>query len=215
MSAFAAQRVNMVDTQVRPNDVTDFRIHQAMLDIPRETFVPPQLSAVAYMEGCIDLGDGRALLDARCFAKLVQLEEIKSDDVVLDVGCGSGYSSAVLARLALKVVALEENTRLLRLAGNALRDYANVNLVQGTLAEGYARQSPYNVIFVGGAVEAQPTALLNQLATGGRLVCVQRAAGRSHAYLYVKGETGLSDRAAFDAQVPTLPGFKAVSGFVF
>ena len=215
MPRFAAQRLNMVEAQVRPNDVTDPRIHQAMLEIARESFVPAPLRVVAYMEGCVDLGGGRALLDARCFAKLAQLAELGANDLVLDVGCGSGYSSAVLARLAAKVVALEEDPALARLASDALRDCSNVEVVQGRLADGFARQAPYDVIFVGGAVETRPDALLNQLATGGRLVCVMPEAGQGHAHLFVKGESGMSDRAAFDAQVPTLPGFTKISGFVF
>lgn len=215
MPDFAQQRLMMVDAQVRTNDVTDARIHGAMLSTPREAFVPDAKQAVAYMDGCVALGDGRALADPRSFAKLAQLAGVKSTDRVLDVGCASGYSAAVLGRLAREVVALERNTKLAGIARDALRVQANVRVVEGDLPAGAAGQGPFDVIFINGALEVRPDALLDQLAEGGRLVCVQRTSAGSAARLYVRHEGAVSERAGFDAQLPVLPGFEKRSSFVF
>lgn len=215
MPDFAAQRLNMVDGQVRANDVTDLRIHRAMLEIPREAFVPPEMRMVAYMEGCVALGAGRVLLDARCFSKLAQLAEIGPEDRVLVVGCGSGYSAAVLARLAAKVIAVEEDSGLARTASEILRGVPNVEVVRGRLLDGFRDGAPYHAILVCGAVETRPETLLDQLAEGGRLVCMLRDNGTSRAHLFVRGEAGISDWTSFDAEVPTLPGFTKPGRFVF
>ncbi len=216
MSDYAAQRLTMVDTQVRANDVTDTRIHQAMLDVPRESFVPGSSRIVAYMEGCVTVGQGRVLLDARCFAKLAQLAAIRSGDTVLDVACATGYSSAVLARLARHVIGLEQDAQLARAAAKALKGVANAQIVQGTLAEGLPDRAPFDVIFMNGSAEHRPETLLAQLKEGGRLVCVMREpGGQGHATLFVKSDHALSDRIAFDADVPVLPGFERAPGFVF
>jgi len=215
MSEYAAQRLNMVEGQVRANDVTDKRIQDAMASLPRERFVPSRLRSVAYMDNCLEIVRGRWLLDPRCFAKLAHLAGVESSDHVLEVGCASGYSTAVLAHLAKTVVALEEDAELVHIAVEALQGVPNAAVVQGRLADGFSRRAPYDVIFVNGALESRPDVLLRQLKNGGRLVAVIREGGRGQAHLFVNSGGVFSDRVAFDAQVPVLPGFEKAPGFVF
>ena len=217
MTDSTIQRQHMVDAQVRANNVTDPRIQQAMLAVPREAFVPPVFASIAYMDGCIAVAPDRKLLDARCFAKLAQLAAIRATDHVLDVGCSSGYSTAVLARIAADVVALEDDSALAELAARTLQaqDVRNARVVQGPLTAGYPQAGPYNVIFVGGGVEQRPDSLLAQLKDGGRLVCVIHDSQRGAAHVFLNAEGAFSDRIDFDADAPVLPGFRKVAGFVF
>ena len=217
MPDFAAQRIAMVESQLRTNDVTDPRILKAMGDVPRERFVPPALSAVAYMEGCVPLGKGRALLDPRSFGKLVQLAEVSSRDRALDVGCLTGYSTAVLSRLAAHVVGLEQDSDVKPTAQTTLAAFgtANAEIVQGALDRGCPDKAPFDVIVVNGMIEVSPDDLFAQLGPGGRLVAVVRDGAAGHACLFLKHDGALGERVAFDAQVPLLPGFAKAAGFVF
>jgi len=217
MPDYAALRATMVEGQVRANDVTDARVQMALRAVPRERFVPAAKRTVAYMDGSIEVARGRFLIDPRSFAKMIQLAEIGPDDVVLDVGCATGYSSAVLARLATTVVALEQDADLARAAGETLIAVGvdNVAVVQGPLAAGLPAQAPFDVIFLNGAVEAPPHALLSQLKEGGRLVAAVREGAASRAHLYLARGGTVGDRVAFDAQLPVLPGFQKSAGFVF
>jgi len=209
----AAQRAQMVATQLRTNDVTDSRLCRAILDVPREAFVPERLAGLAYMENCIPLGWGRALLDPRAFGKLAQLAAIEEEDTLLDVGCATGYSSAVFARMAARVVALEENSELAENAARNLRSVRKVELMKGPLVQGCPARGPFDVIFLNGAVERRPDALLDQLADDGRLACIVRDGAAGHAYLYVKHDGAIGERSAFDALVPVLPGFEKILSF--
>jgi len=218
MSDYATQRLNMVDAQVRTNDVTDPRIHEAMRDIPRERFVPAAKRALAYADASVEVAPKRFLLDPRSFAKLLQLAAVKSTDRILDVGCATGYSSAVLARLGAEVVALEQDADLVRVASEMLPAVAarNASVVQGALIDGFRPKSPYDVIFVNGGIGAAPDALLKQLAEGGRLVAVVQSNGAmGKAQLFVKENSEIGVRPGFDAGVPELAGFKKAVGFVF
>ncbi len=208
-------RFNMVETQIRPADVTDQRVLAAIGAVPREKFVPRASVALAYADVPVAIAPGRYLLDPRSFAKLLQLAEIGPEDRVLDVGCGTGYSAAVLARLAGEVVALEQDADLVRAASQLLANVVGkVELVQGGLVEGVKDQAPYDVIFIGGAVEQVPESLLSQLAEGGRLVtCIKD--GQSRAFLFLKEKGKVGRRPDFDADVPVLAGFRKAVGFVF
>jgi protein-L-isoaspartate(D-aspartate) O-methyltransferase len=208
-------RFNMVEAQIRSSNVTDQRILAAMNAVARERFVPRAAQALAYADVPVALAPGRFMLDPRSFAKLLQLAQVTADDRVLDVACGTGYSSAVLARLAGDVIALEQDADLVRAASELLADIVGkVELVQGGLVEGVKGQAPYDVIFVNGAIEEVPQALLDQLGEGGRLVAVIKD-GQSRAWLYLKENGQVGRRPDFDAEVPLLAGFKKAMGFVF
>jgi protein-L-isoaspartate(D-aspartate) O-methyltransferase len=208
-------RFNMVEAQIRSSNVTDPRIWAAMSAVAREKFVPSAARALAYADVPVAVAQGRYLLDPRSFAKLVQLAQVKAEDRVLDIGCGTGYSAAVLARLGAEVVALEQDADLVRIASELLANaVGKVELVQGGLIEGVKARGPFDVIFINGAIEQVPEALLAQLAEGGRLVAVLKD-GQSRAWLYLKQNGQVGMRPDFDADVPLLAGFKKAMGFVF
>jgi protein-L-isoaspartate(D-aspartate) O-methyltransferase len=186
----------------------------AFAAVPRENFVPRNARAIAYADVPVEVAQGRFLLEPRCFAKLLQLAAIKPEDRILDVGCATGYSSAVLARLGGKVIALEQDADLLRIASDGLAN-TGVTLVQGGLIEGAKMEGPFDVIVVEGAIEQSPDNLLAQLAEGGRLVAVMHENGQSRAVIFLKEHGGIGRRAAFDAAAPLLAGFKKAMGFVF
>lgn len=212
MTDAAVQRKNMVDSQVRPSDVTDRRIINAMLEVPREQYLPAAKAAVAYMDSDVPLAGGRALLGPRTFAKLMQLATIESGDHVLDVGALGGYSTAVIARLAKSVVALEADQSH---AGSATPkgEFGPVAAVTGPLAQGWAKAGPYDVIVLEGAVETVPELVFQQLKPGGRLVAVLADAGASRATLWQKAAHGVVNRPGFDATAQLLPGFARVRTF--
>ena len=208
-------RFNMVETQIRSSNVTDPRILAAMNAVAREKFVPSAARALAYADVPVAVAQGRYLLDPRSFSKLLQLADIKVTDRVLDVGCGTGYSAAVLARLAGEVIALEQDADLVRIASELLAtSVGKVELVQGGLIEGVKAHAPFDVIFVNGAIEQAPEILLAQLAEGGRLVTVIKD-GQSRAWLFLKENGQVGKRPDFDAEVPLLAGFKKAMGFIF
>ncbi len=220
MTDFAAARRMMVDCQVRTADVTDLRLIAAMLELPRERFVPDEKAALAYLDLDLPVGEGgrsRRLLKPMVLAKLIQLAEIGERDRVLDVGCGTGYSAALLARLAAQVVALEEDTALARRAGAAFAaaGAANLKVVSGALASGWPAEAPYDAILLEGATEIVPEALLRQLRHGGRLACVMGAGPGGKAMLYRAIDGEFSGRAAFEASAALLPGFAKQPSFVF
>ena len=208
-------RFNMVEAQIRSCNVTDPHILAAMSAVPREKFVPSAARALAYADVPVAVAQGRFLLDPRSFAKLAQLAQIGPTDRVLDVGCATGYSSAVLARLAGEVVALEQDADLVRIASGLLANtVGKVEVMQGGLIEGAKSQGPFDVIFINGAIEQVPDGLTAQLAEGGRLVAVVKD-GQSRAWLYLKQNGQVGKRPDFDADVPMLAGFKKAMGFVF
>jgi protein-L-isoaspartate(D-aspartate) O-methyltransferase len=217
MPDYTAQRMNMVESQVRANDVTDIRIHDAMRAVPRERFVPTVKRGVAYADGAIEVVANRYLLEPRTFSKLIQLAQIASTDSVLDVGCATGYSTAVVARLAARVTGLEQDADLVRVASDMAPAVGatNVAIVQGPLADGHRASAPYDAIVVNGAIEAAPEALLGQLAEGGRLVAIVQSGEQSRAHLYLRQNGRIGSRVAFDAWAPLLAGFRQKVGFVF
>ncbi len=208
---------HMIDCQLRPNEVNDERVIDAISAIPRDLFVPKAKRSVAYVDEDIEVGEGRFLLEPRVFARLLMAADVQPSDIVLDIGCATGYSSAVLAQLAEAVVAVEENETLANQAEKKLaeQDVMNVAVVSCTMCDGVAKQGPYDVIFIQGAVAEIPKALIKQIKVGGRLVCVKLEGGVGRAHIVRKTEEGVSGQNLFDANVMTLPGFEKQQGFVF
>ncbi len=213
----ALARRMMVDGQVRTADVHNPELIAAMLEVPRERFVPQPLAEQAYSDGDLDLGKGRAMLAPMVFAKLIEAAQLSGGEHVLDVGCGLGYSSAVLARLAGSVVALEEDADLARQAKTALagNGATGVVAVQGSLSAGWPPAAPYDFILLNGATEIVPDILGRQLKPGGRLACVFGHAPATKATLFRLAEGHLVGRPIFDAAAVPLPGFRAAPAFVF
>jgi len=217
MVDYARARRAMVDSQVRPHDVTDRRILAAMLEVPREEFFPPAQRALAYLDAELPVAGKRTLLKPLVFSKLLQAAAIKESDRVLDVGCATGYSSAVLGKLAGSVVALEEDPALARMAGETIRTlgFANVSVATGPLTAGSASGAPYDAIVLEGAAEVMPDALTAQLKEGGRLVAVVGSVPMGKATLYRKIAGHMTAVPLFDAAAPLLPGFAKPAAFVF
>jgi protein-L-isoaspartate(D-aspartate) O-methyltransferase len=216
MTDFATARRHMVDGQVRTADVTDLRIISAMMDIPREQFVPPASAGLAYLDLDLPVGDGaRRLFKPMVFAKLIHAADIAPRDRVLDVGCATGYGAAVLARLAGHVTALEQDAGLAQAARTALATQPNVSLVTGPLTAGWPQGGLYDVIVLEGATEVGPEAFLSQLKEGGRLVCVLGSAPGAKAMLYCRSGQEMGGRPIFDAAAALLPGFAEAPVFAF
>jgi protein-L-isoaspartate(D-aspartate) O-methyltransferase len=210
-------RRNMVDNQIRPNKVTSLPLIQALLDVPRECFVPLQARAVAYVDDDVPLGGGRWLMEPMLFARLVQSAEITPSDVVLDIGAVTGYGAAVLSKLAGTVVALEQAGPLSETLSANLDALGldNVAAIEGDLVAGCPKQGPFDVILFEGAVHDVPAAISEQLAEGGRLVAVIDKSGAGQAVLMMRRHGALSRRVLFDAATPALPGFAPQPSFVF
>jgi len=221
MIDFAQARRNMVEGQVRTAGVTDLALIDAMLEVPRERFVASDQVNLAYLDTDLPVGRppkqaSRRLVKPMVLAKLLQAAELRAEDAVLDVACATGYAAAVLARLAARVTALEEDATLAAAAKGALSDLkpANVTVVTGPLTAGWPSGAPYDVILLEGATETAPRGLFSQLRDGGRLLCVQgRNPGQAMLYRSIGGD--VTGRAVFDAAAPLLPGFVEPPAFVF
>jgi len=216
MPDFTQRRTIMVDTQIRPSDVTKFPIIEAMLAVPRELFVPADRRDAAYIGENVPLGGSRVVLDPRTLAKMLEAADIQPDELVLDIGAGLGYSAAVAARLAEAVIGLEENPEFAAEAERALAETGadNVAVVEGTLANGAPRHGPYDVILVEGAVAHVPAALTDQLKDGGRIVAIFADGALGTVRLGYRIDEAISWRFAFNAGAPVLPGFEASREFV-
>lgn len=218
---FSARRVKMVDGQVRTTDVTDAALLDAMLEIPREAFIGSASPDLAYIDEDIRVASSdagpRYLMEPSPMAKLIQLTEVGPLDKVLDVGCGTGYSTAVLSKIAQSVIALESDSALAEAAAATLATLgcANAEIVQGPLRDGHAAGAPYNVIFIGGSVEEVPETLRSQLAEGGRLVAVEGHGHTGVARLFLKTTGVVTGRRAFNAAIKPLPGFERSHVFEF
>jgi protein-L-isoaspartate(D-aspartate) O-methyltransferase len=219
MIDFAASRRHMVDGQVRPNNVTDLRVIAAMLEVPRERFAPQAASSLAYLDIDLPVGEGasasRRLLKPMLLAKLLNAADLTATERVLDVGCATGYSAAVLARIAGQVVALEQDVSLAKAAQAALSSLPNVSVVSGPLVEGWPQGAPYDVILIEGATEVEPQAYCRQLKDGGRLLCVLGSGPGANAMLYLRSGDAMGGRPIFDATAPLLPGFTKTPVFAF
>jgi protein-L-isoaspartate(D-aspartate) O-methyltransferase len=220
-SDFSEHRLKMVDGQIRTTDVTSASLLEALLAVPREKFVGQASTALAYIDEDIKIGTGpegpRYLMEPSPLARLIQLAEVDGSDSVLDIGCGTGYSSAVLSRLARKVVALESDSQLAVQATATLSALGcgNVEVVTGALREGAAAKAPYDVILINGSVEEVPQALFDQLAEGGRLVAVEGRGNAGVARLFLKTTGAVTGRRAFNAAIKPLPGFDRTRVFEF
>ena len=213
MTDFAAARRHMVDSQVRTNDVTDLRVLSALDEVPRERFLPPSAAALAYLDLDVPIGNSRRLLKPMVLAKLLQAAGLHAGDRVLDVGSGTGYSAAVIARIASQVVALEQETALSRIGSGALP--SNVRVVSGPLTNGWVQEAPYDAIVVEGSTEVVPQTLCQQLKDGGRLVCVLGSRPSSKGMLYRRSGDEVGGRPIFDAWAAVLPGFAKKPVFAF
>ncbi|SRR5579871_4392626 len=221
MSDFSIARQKMVDGQVRPSDVTDSRIIDAMLAIPREALVPDKQRSLAYLDLDIDVSEGgpakRFLLRPAVTAKMLQAADIRDTDTVLVVGCASGYMAAVAARLAHRVTATECDAALAAKAKTALSALAPGNVVVKTapVGDGDSADAPFDVILLNGTTEVAPEKLYRQLKEGGRLVGTFALAGPQRAMVVTASHGDFGHRALFDTAIPVLPGLERPPAFVF
>ncbi len=221
-------KFNCLHSQLLPLQVLDSAVLEAIYSVPRERFLPDNLAGSAYIDEDIAIGDGRYLMDIGVFSRLVAALSIDDGDVVLDVGCGAGYSTAVIARLAAHVVAVEERRDLASKTRQNLKDIGGDGVIAGTevlttsLSAGCTLMSPYNAIIIEGGVEVIPAVFFDRLAEGGRMVTVEistrrpgEVIGMGEAVMYCKRGGVISRRVLFDASAALLPGFEKKAEFVF
>lgn len=215
---YKTARRHMVESQVRTNDVTDLRLLSAMEETPREIFLPANLRDQAYVEREVHYAPGRYILRARDFSKLVAAADPKPGDLVLNVVCGSGYSTAIIAQLTEMVVALESEEEIATAAQENLNTLgiSNAAVIKGEFSKGAPDQGPYDLIFIGGVIETKPETLLQQLKDGGRLAAIERCDGVSRGVVYRRSGDAFSRVEKFDAaSSAVLPGFERPKAFVF
>ena len=221
MSGFSTARQKMVDGQVRPSDVTDSRIIDAMLAVPREAFVPQSQRALAYLDLDLDVSEGgpakRFLIKPLVISKMLQAADIKDTDNVLVAGCATGYTAALVAKLAGRVTATESDPALAAKAKDVMAQLGlgNVTFRAAAAAEGDSENAPYDVIVLDGATEITPDRLYRQLREGGRLVGVFAMTQPQRAVIVTRSHDDFGTRALFDASVPVLPGLERLPAFVF
>ncbi len=217
LSVSEALRRHMIDGQLLPNDVTDESVVEAIEHVNREAFVPEERKGVAYIDKSIKIADDRYLLEPLTFAKLISSAEIKSDELILDIAPGTGYSSAVFSNLVDAVVAIEENIELSEVATKTLADQQcdNVAVINASHREELPNQGPFDVIFVGGMIDEVPVELLEQLTENGRLLCILNQDGFGRAALVTFVDKIMGVRVLFDTSAPSLPGFEKTETFQF
>ncbi|MDO5658352.1 MAG: protein-L-isoaspartate O-methyltransferase [Paracoccus sp. (in: a-proteobacteria)] len=217
MVDYAARRTMMVDTQIRPNEVTRYHVLEAFLNVPREAFLPPQASELAYLGENVPVAPGRILFEPRTIGKMLEALNVQPGELVMDLACGYGYASALLSRMAGAVVAVEDDAELVREAEARLAatDAHNVAVINAGLTTGAPAQGPFDAIFVGGAVEEIPDELIAQLRDGGRIVALFMEGQLGTVRLGHKIDGRVNWRYAFNASAPLLPGFVRQTGFVF
>ena len=215
MTDYTALRTTMVDTQVRPSDVTKYTVIEAMLNVPRESFVPRDRRCAAYVGEHLNLGAGRIVMDPRVLAKMLDVLDIQKDELVLDVGSGLGYSAAVIARMAEAVIAVEDDEERAAEAQMALSEHGADNAVvhAGALTDGAAEHGPYDVIIIQGGVEFLPDGLNLQLKDGGRIVTLFMEGALGAVRIGYKIDGDINWRLVFNASAPVLPGFEKHHAF--
>lgn len=214
---FEAARAAMVNSQLLPNKLLDEALTRSLGSVPRERFVPRAQQGVAYVDEDIAIGGGRYLMEPMVLSRLLQAAAVGRDDMVLDVGCVTGYAAAVMSDLAATVIAIDSDADLVAQATETLAglDITNVAVVEADMAAGLPDQGPFDVILLEGSVTEVPNALLDQLAEGGRLVAVLRGEGVGVARLYTRVNGSIGNRPLFDASTPVLPGFEKKKEFAF
>ncbi len=217
MTDFTTVRTAMVDGQIRPSNVTLYPVLEAMLNVPREDYVPTALREIAYIGDHIPLAKSRVVLDARVMGKMLEALSIQPTELVLDIGAGMGLSTALVAHLAEAVIALEENEEMAAEAATLLasHDVDNAIVETGALTLGAPQHGPYDVILIEGGVGEVPAALVEQLKTGGRIAAIMMDGALGQCKVGLKSERGIDWRWAFDASAPVLPGFEKQTIFAF
>ncbi|MBE9476825.1 MAG: protein-L-isoaspartate O-methyltransferase [Proteobacteria bacterium] len=217
MTDYKTARTAMVDCQIRPSDVTKYPILEAFLSTPREAYVPTGTRPIAYAGEHIVLDGGRAILDGRTYAKMLDALNVQSDELVLDLGCGLGYSTAILASMAEAVVAVESDAKMAEEASATLsaQSVDNAYVTNGALVDGNAKNGPYDAIILQGAVDEIPDALVRQLKDGGRICAIFRDKTHGECRIGYKTNQKLSWRSAFDASAPLIDGFETKPEFNF
>jgi protein-L-isoaspartate(D-aspartate) O-methyltransferase len=219
MFDFATARINMVDSQIRPNGITDNRIIDAMSAVKREDFVPDEQRSIAYLDGDVPLVGAvtkRYLIEPMAFARMVQLAEIRESDRVLDVGSATGYGAMVLAKLAGQVVALDSDVNLNAMARTNFNNTVNVSLIESTMSDGAPSAGPFDVILIEGRIENVPEALFSQLTSTGRIVAAYGTNDVAQCCIWTVSGATRTRRSAFDISIAALPGFgKSAIGFAF
>lgn len=215
MTDYTSRRTMMVDTQVRPSDVTKFPIIDAMLSVPRESYVPDNKREAAYIGENLALGDGRVMLEPRTLAKMLEALDVQPAHVALDIGCGLGYSTAILSHLCEFVVAVEDDELRAQEAQSILsqNNIDNAAVMTGALTDGSAKSGPYDIIMVQGGVEEVPQALLDQLREGGRIACIFLEGSLGVVRVGHKIDGAVNWRFAFNASAPVLEGFEKSAVF--
>ncbi len=215
---FKKARKNMIEGQLRPNKIIDEHLISAMMAVPRENFVPITLQGVAYVDEDLPVGKGQHLMEPIVFARLLQAAAIKQDDVVLDIACGRGYSTAILSHLAATVIGIEQEADFAKQADTILEemDICNVATIHGNIRDGYKEQAPFNVILINGAIPHVPGHIIDQLADGGRLITIISENGRiGKAVLMKKEKAVINTTYLFDAMTPLISGFEEHDTFTF
>ncbi len=205
----------MVDTQVRPSDVTKFPIIDAMLAVPREKFVPDSMREAAYVGENLDLGGGRTLIEPRTFGKMLDALDIQPQHVALDLACGLGYSTAILAHMCDFVVGVEDEETRAEEAQTLLsaQGIDNAAVMAGPSAAGSEKSGPYDIIMVQGAVETVPDAVIAQLREGGRIACIFAEGSLGVVRVGYKLDGVMNWRFAFNASAPVVAGFEKTAEF--
>jgi len=217
MTDFSAARDAMVESQIRVSDVTDLNLLAAFRRTAREAFVPTARKALSYADRHVEMDEGRVMLAPRDLAKMIQAAGVTESDVVLDIACGRGYSTAILAQVAETVIGLETSESAVARATELLveADVSNAAVVQGDLKSGAAEHGPFNVIFVNGAISSAHQPWFKQLANGGRLVSVVQNGPIGQVTVFTKSGDAVGERVVFDSSAPYVPGFEPVADFVF
>ena len=217
---FLTARKNMINSQLLPNKVTDARVLVAFEKVPRENFVPNSLKGIAYIDEDISIGKGQYLREPVILSRLIQAAEIKESDIVLDIGCGTGYSCAIFSHLAATVIGIEEDAATAKQAEDILKemDLCNIAIINGSIRDGYKEQAPFDVIFINGAIPHIPSHITDQLAEGGRLITViadNKNSNNGTAVLLTKQKSNIEIINLFDAATPILHGFEEKEFFTF